>query len=703
MSSGVDPVVTALARAIQRHQAYPPDSPLCAEAVGSCTRALLALDDREAITFRSQLGRLTVNDDEVQSSPLVAGELSRRFRRAGIAAVTFDRETSSREMARFCRELVRRDDRNADCEPLPDALMHYGVERISVTVSPRAEVLELGIPAPSRLPLVAHHRARQAEAVTTGPAVHLYPPDKGWVRVDPGSSLRETSLLDLVLLVEDPVAMAGMLVQLSEEAPLADPGDALAEKVEEISGLIARLEPSLVEQLFARLARSVLALDSDRRQQLLRDTVLPGLLEGRADGRLLRHFPDLELADSLSLLLDLQVAAPEMLRTAFERLDLTAERQARMKPIIDERVAARRRDPRPTDDLRPGAIDGLADGGIRVEGGGKDFRTFATFDVSLDTATQAALAGIAAGVVATDVTLARVACVRDVLAVEANPEVTGGLVTLAGELLAEIEARKDWPAYAALVSSFGALAQSAHEERPEVSDQVSAMLATRATGELLLQLARLSEASPDSGVHATAMLAAMGAQAAPAIIDALGRADDRMRRALVKLATPHAAVLTPALLPTLAGADAVVVRHAVQIIGHAGPGVESTLSPLMAHADEWVARETCRALARIGTPEALAAVAAQLTQGGRHHALAEEALWRFPAAAAREEARRLLSDRDFVRRQPVVARALLTRFAESDVTQAAALAQPLASLRFHLWRPAYVRLGQTAAAVARRR
>jgi hypothetical protein len=699
--SGIDPVVTALARAIQRHQAYPPDSPLCAEAVASCIRALQALADREAITFRSQLGRLTVDEDPVQSSPLVAGELSRRFRRAGIAAVTFDRETSAREIARFCRELVRRDDRHAACEPLQDALMHYGVERISVTTSPRAEVLELGVPAPSRLPLVAHQRARQAEAMTTGPAVHLYPPDKGWVRVDPASPLRETSLLDLVLLVEDPTALAGMLVQLSEESPMADPADALAEKVEEISGLISRLEPTLVEQLFARLARSVLALDSDRRQQLLRDTVLPGLLEGRADGRLLRHFPDLELADSLSLLLDLQVAAPEMLRTAFERLDLPSERQARMKPIIDERVAARRRETRATDDLRPGAIDGLGDGGIRVEGTGKDFRTFTTFDLSLDPATRAALENIAAGVDATDLTLARLTCVRDVLAVEANPEVTAGLVALAGGLLGEIESRKDWLAYAALVSSFGTLAQSAHEERPEVAEQIRAMLAALATSDLCLQLAHLAEASPESGSQAAAVFAALGPEAGPSIADALGRADDRMRRALVKLAV-QAPALTPALLPALAGPDPIVVRHVVQIIAHVGPGVESTLAPLVAHADEWVARETCRALARIGTPEALAAVSAALTRGGRHHALAEEALWRFPAPAARDEARRLLADRAFVRRQPGVARALLARFAEGDARQAAELARPLASLRFHVWRPSLMRLGQTASAVARR-
>jgi hypothetical protein len=228
------------------------------------------------------------------------------------------------------------------------------------------------------------------------------------------------------------------------------------------------------------------------------------------------------------------------------------------------------------------------------------------------------------------------------------------------------------------------------------------MLAALATSDLCLQLAHLAEASPESGVQAAAMFAALGPEAGPSIADALGRADDRMRRALVKLAAAQAPALTPALLPALAAPDPIVVRHVVQIIGHVGPGVESTLAPLVAHADEWVARETCRALARIATPEALAAVSAALTRGGRHHALAEEALWRFPAPAARDEARRLLGDRDFVRRQPGVARALLARFAEGDARQAAELAKPLASLRFHLWRPSLMRLGQMASAIARR-
>ena len=458
-----------------------------------------------------------------------------------------------------------------------------------------------------------------------------------------------------------------------------------------------------MEQLFARLARSVLALDAERRQQLLRDTVLPGLLEGRADGSLLRHFPDLELADSLSLLLDLQVAAPEMLRTAFDRLDLSTERQARLRPIIDERVAARTRGERPSDDLRPGAIDGLADGGIRVEGTpGKDFSTFATFDLSIDVSTREALAAIVGEVDATDMTLARLTCLRDVLSVEPNPEVAAGLVTRAGSVLAEIVGRKDWSLSTALVASFRELVRAGQEERPEVADQVRAMLAGLASAGLCLELARLAEASPEDGDQARALFAALGPDAGPAVVAALGQADDRARRSLVKLAATSAEALAPALMPALSSADAGLVRHTVQIIGHAGPGVEAALAPLVSHADEWVAREACRALARLGTPEALGAVSAALVAGGRQHALAEEAFWRFPVALSREEARRLLGDWDFVRRRPTVARALLSRFADADTQQAAAVAGPLAPLRFHVWRPALMRLGRTAATVSRR-
>src|ERR1051325_207571 len=128
--AGVGLFVTAIARAIQRHQAYPADSPLCAEAVTSCLRALTGLTDRETIALRVHGGPLLADDEPVPPSQLVASDLARRFRRSGVAAVTFDREVTAREVTRFCRELLRRDDPVAALDPLSDVLMQYGVEHI---------------------------------------------------------------------------------------------------------------------------------------------------------------------------------------------------------------------------------------------------------------------------------------------------------------------------------------------------------------------------------------------------------------------------------------------------------------------------------------------------------------------------------------------------------------------------------------------
>ena len=80
--------------------------------------------------------------------------------------------------------------------------------------------------------------------------------------------------------------------------------------------LFSALDPRIGRVMFSKLARAVLDLDTERRQALLRRTILPGLLDGRIDATVLQDFPDVDLAESLCLLLDLETAAPEVVTTA---------------------------------------------------------------------------------------------------------------------------------------------------------------------------------------------------------------------------------------------------------------------------------------------------------------------------------------------------------------------------------------------------
>ena len=158
---------------------------------------------------------------------------------------------------------------------------------------------------------------------------------------------------------------------------------ALERKFSDVTMLFSALDPRLAQVMFGRLARAVLKLDPDRRNNLLQRTILPGLLDGRDEGKVLRDFPDMDLAESICLLLDLETAAPEVLSAALNRLDLTPDRRAAIEPLIDERLRAQRGGEAARSD-RSG-IDRHAQGLIRVDAKrGTDFSEFAAFDLSID-------------------------------------------------------------------------------------------------------------------------------------------------------------------------------------------------------------------------------------------------------------------------------------------------------------------------------
>ena len=60
---------------------------------------------------------------------------------------------------------------------------------------------------------------------------------------------------------------------------------ALERKFSDVTRLFSALDPRLAQVMFGRLARAVLKLDPDRRNNLLQRTILPGLLDGARTAR----------------------------------------------------------------------------------------------------------------------------------------------------------------------------------------------------------------------------------------------------------------------------------------------------------------------------------------------------------------------------------------------------------------------------------
>src|SRR5206468_47354 len=284
-----------------------------------------------------------------------------------------------------------------------EVLSEHGVDAIVLRMAHRPEVLDVGVPRAPLCDLVQAERRRQEAALPVdGPVNHLYPPDKGWVRLDPAANFDAVSLIDLTILVEDPAQVATMLLRLTDDEPVGVEASerALEQKFSDVAMLFSALDPRLTRIMFAKLARAVLDLEPDRRKDLLKRTILPGLLDGRAAGSVLRDFPDLDLAESLFLLLDLETAAPEVLTTALDRLDLPAERRETVVPLLEKRLRTGEAPARPSE----GGIDKYARKLIRVDAGsGKSFAEYAAFDLSMDATATAVLANVREAMAATDI------------------------------------------------------------------------------------------------------------------------------------------------------------------------------------------------------------------------------------------------------------------------------------------------------------
>jgi hypothetical protein len=699
-STGAGEFLALLARAVQQFHTYPPTSPLCLSAVDACRRAL-GLDLGDRLTFRVTPHELLVNDVPIGRGTLIEHELARRLHHASIAQVTFEHGASPRELTRFCLDLLHCSHRRAGSANLIDRLAEHGVDRVSLRPAYRPEVLQVAPPSAPVASIVEHQRERRAAAFTPGvPVDHLYPPDKGWIRVDPSASFDTISLIDLAVLIDDPAALATMLLRLTDDVPEGEAGgDALVQKFSDVATLFAALDPNVARVMFSKLARAVLELDTDHRQILLRRTILPGLLDGRIDGAVLKDFPDMDLAESLCLLLDLETAAPEVVSTALARLDLPAERQAALAPLIEERLQVR------TGTRAPQAgLDAHARRLIKVDKGrSASFAEFSAFDLALDEETVATLDGIRDGVSASEALADQLDCLWHLIRLEPNPEVVQRFAARTLPLLDQLERARRWPEFAAWLTRYHEMAEGFREPRPDVADVIAGMLAQLCTPDRARTLVEVAESGDEGKAAALAMIAALGSGVGPALLSLLeARADarDTRSRTAVQLLCDQAKLVAPALVVAVGSGSEAADRAVARVFGFAGPGFEGPLATLLTSRDEQTVREALRSLARIGTPQAASVVSHEIERHtGWLAGAAEETLWHFPKTEAARQVRDLLGRRDFAVRRPAVATRLLDRTTVTGGQGIEPILAGLAPLRYRFWRPSLARLGRKAHAL----
>ena len=701
--TAVEGALQLLARAIRQFHTYPATSPLCIDAVMACHEALKFIQHRDRVSSRVAPRDLIIDDSHIGAGTVVEHELTRRLFKLRVAALEIECSATPRDLSRFCIDLVASEDPQASDGTFAERLAEHGVGAIVPEMARRPVVMDVGVPAAHTTELVTHERQRQLElAQPDAPVSYLYPPDRGWVRTDPSQNgLSQVSLLDLVVLVDDPADIATMLVRLTDD-DVSGPDakeSALERKYSDVTRLFSALDPRLAQVMFGKLARAVLNLDPDRRNSLLQRTILPGLLDGDSNGKVLRDFPDMDLAESICLLLDLETAAPEVLSAALNRLDLTTDRRAALVPLIEERM--RKAQSGDADDmtLSSSGVERHARELIRVDATREsDFSEFAAFDLSMDAQAEAAIADVRAGIAATDVLMAQLLCTSQLVRIERNPTLVEAFLRRALDLIGTLERAGRWSDVVATLEGYGHIGEELRPRRPDVTDVITKAMADYCTPTRLLAIATMHERDDEGRAIARQILTALGTALAPGLIELMNRsAHEAKARALVPLICEMAPTLAPALVAELDSCGPAAARVIVKILGHAGSGHEAAVGRLAEHNDMQVAREAMRALARIGTPTAATLVARQIRERrDDRHTAAEDALWHFPAAQTATQVRELLRSREFVLSHPQTAARLIDRASQSRVQGLDDALNKLESLRFRFWKPSLVQVALKA-------
>jgi hypothetical protein len=687
---GIAEAIGSLARAVQRLRIYPPSSPICADAVDSCLAALAALPV-ETVEIRVAPSQLFVGPDLIPG-PVAITELAERLFRADVEELSLGPGADPKEVMRFCRQLATWDRRSDHHASFAEMLSELGVDSITARSANKLEVLEIEVISSERLAQLAEERARRApEDQLEGETRH-----QAWVQVDTDCDLDSIDLVDLAFLVENQGDLARVLHDIAEGGAESVTGAAaLGEGVAELVDLYSSLSPRVSDQRFEDLAKTLMTLDEDTRRRLTQDVLLPDLLETGRAARLLRLLPDEEILEGVRTLGTLEVGAPGLVNLAFGRLALSEERNERLTDALLGSLASGDvgfdEEPAPSPLL---SVDGSEH---------RDLREYTAFELAVDAEAAARLTEVKAGVDATDEAAETLRCCANLVRHVRNPDHVAEIMERVQEMLSPLIST-DTSTAAAAIEELRAAADSVREYSPEVAESVDGLLLALCSPEFLQTQARGWIDQSLSESESRELLLALGPAAVGGVLSFLEDEPVRaIRRRMVDFMCDNAAALSPGLVPHLGDERWTVVRNVLRILGFAGPGHEEEIAPLVGHPEERVVREALLALARIGSPKAAELVVVRLEdRSPERRAMAEESIRAFPVEIGLVHARRLLADRGFVSRYPLVARSLVSRFVSGGTPECEDILRPLLSLRFRLWSPQLMALGWTAAAALKK-
>ncbi len=333
--------------AIKITQLYPETNPAIQQSLERARKKLLNFTSKEdALTLNIKKREIIFNSKPLLAKKEDANKLALKFYLLDVQKISFSPQISGQELRDFIYLLGQKVDDIKKDGDIVTVLHKLNINNIAMTLAKKVKVVKEKEGVDEDIEDV-EEELEQDDIKEIENKLRDFDNNINYFQdiflsVSHVESRHRRMLLGIL---ENPSDFADLLVDISAQAIAAKGQTKLEAQVEFIQNAInnlgeyiQELDPAEQERLFKKLAKVILSLKTELKEDLLQQKILPQLEKGSLESKILNYFPAIDLASALTSRIKLHSGASSIIYDALDNLTIPKERRNSIIELIRQKL-----------------------------------------------------------------------------------------------------------------------------------------------------------------------------------------------------------------------------------------------------------------------------------------------------------------------------------------------------------------------------
>jgi hypothetical protein len=333
--------------AIKITQLYPETNPAIQQSLERARKKLLDFTSKEdTLTLNIKKREIIFNSKPLLAKKEDANKLALKFYLLDIQKISLSPQISGQELRDFIYLLGQKVDDIKKDGDIVSVLQKLNINNIAITLAKKVKVIKEKEGADEDIEDIEEELEpddiKEIENKLRDFDNNINYFQDIFLSVSHVESRHRRMLLGIL---ENPSDFADLLVDISAQAIPAEGQTKLEAQVEFIQNAInnlgeyiQELDAAEQERLFKKLAKVILSLKTELKEDLLQQKILPQLEKGSLESKILNYFPAIDLASALTSRIKLHSGASSIIYDALDNLTIPKERRNSIIELIRQKL-----------------------------------------------------------------------------------------------------------------------------------------------------------------------------------------------------------------------------------------------------------------------------------------------------------------------------------------------------------------------------